>query len=193
MGGGKYRPAKMRVKKRNLNSLEVREGIDQAHFLFGMHAPLPGTKEFYALEVLDAYLANGMSSKLFLEIREKRGLAYSVRSSINAEKNYSYYTLYVGTMKEKLKEVEQIIAEGFEKAKKMSEKEFAEAKERVIGLKKVSSEESTNVMTDLIFNELATRAEDYYSFEEKINAVTLSEVRRVANLGKYSTAIVMPR
>jgi predicted Zn-dependent peptidase len=189
----KKKQRKIEIKLRNLSSLEAREGIDQAHFLFGMHAPLPGTRGFYALEVLDAYLANGMSSKLFLEIREKRGLAYAVKSSISAEKNYSYYSIYVGTMKEKIKEVERIIIEEFEKTKKMTIKELEEAKERVIGLKKVSSEESTGVMSELIFNELATSAEDYYNYEKNISKVTLADIKEIANLKEYSTAIIEPR
>ena len=190
--GGNRAKAKI-IKKRNINSAEVREGRDQAHLLFGMHSPLPGTKEFYALEVLDAYLANGMSSKLFLEIREKRGLAYAVTSSISTEKNYSYYSIYVGTKKEAVGEVKKIIVEEFEKAKKMGGKELKEAKERVIGLRKVSSEESLNVMSELIFHELATSAEDYYKHDKNIMKVTLNDIKKVANLKDYSTALILPK
>lgn len=191
-GKGNKKSKQIKIVKKNLNCFEAREGLDQAHFLFGMHAPLPGTKEFYALEVLDAYLANGMSSKLFLEIREKRGLAYSVKSSINAEKNYSFYTIYVGTMRDKVKEVEKIIVEGFRKVKKMTEKDLKEAKERLIGLKRVSSEESTNVMSDLIFNELATKAEDHYEFEKNLSKITLADVKKAAELDKYSICVIGP-
>src|SRR3989344_7389420 len=77
-------PKIIEIKRKNADTTEKREGIDQANLVFSFHAPLPNTKEFYALEVLDAYLSNGMSSELFLEIREKRGLAYSVRGSINS-------------------------------------------------------------------------------------------------------------
>jgi len=95
------------VKKKNSNSIEERPGIDQAHLVFAMHAPLPLDPKHSVLEVLDAYLANGMSSRLFLEIREKRGLAYAVQSNIDSEKNYSVYRIYVGTMKEAIEEVKK--------------------------------------------------------------------------------------
>jgi predicted Zn-dependent peptidase len=180
-------------KKRNVNSIEVRASIDQAHFIFGMHAPLPATKESYALEVLDAYLANGMSSKLFIEIREKRGLAYAVRSSLNAEKDYSYYTIYVGTTKEAIPEVKKLILEGFENVKKMTEKDLQESKERLIGLKKISAEESSSVMSDLIFNEVASRAEAYYAYEENVRKVTLADVKKMAKVKKFSTAVIRPK
>jgi predicted Zn-dependent peptidase len=187
------KPGVFGIKKKNAESIEERKGLDQAHFLFAIHAPLPGTREAYALEVLNAYLADGMSSKIFLEIREKRGLAYAVKSAINSEKNYSYYSIYVGTMKDKLSEVKKIILEEFEKAKKMSEKELKEAKEQVIGLKKVSSEESLNVMQELVFQELVGNAEDYYKYEENINRVTLEDIKKVADVKEYSTAAIVPK
>jgi predicted Zn-dependent peptidase len=68
-----------KIGKWNKHSVERRPGIDQAHFCFCFSCTLFTDKEYYDLAVLDAYLARGMSSKLFLEIREKRGLAYTVR------------------------------------------------------------------------------------------------------------------
>jgi len=182
-----------KIIKINKESFEEREGIDQAHFVFAIHAPIPSEENFFALEILDAYLANWMSSKLFLTIREEKGLAYSVKSSINAEKSYSYYSIYVGTMKEKIDEVKKLILEGFESAANMSEKDFKEAKERVIGLRRISKEESVNVMNDLMSYELAERVEDYYNEETKINAVKLEDVKNLARIKKFSTAAIVPK
>lgn len=182
------------IKKKNFESKEEREGIDQAHFLFGIHAPLAKDKNFHALEVLDAYLANGMSSRLFLKIREEKGLAYAVKSSINVEPNYSYYSIYVGTTKKAVPEVKKIILEEFENVKNMSEKDFKEAKERVIGLKKISAEESANVMNELLFAEIATgNPENYYKYEEQIKKVSLDDVKNLAKIKKYSTALISPK
>ena len=97
------------IKKINKETTEERPGIDQAHFIFGVHAPLQNTPEYTTLEVLDAYLANGMSSKLFLEIREKRGLVYNVGGHLDGEKSYSNYLIYAGTTKEAVPEVKKII------------------------------------------------------------------------------------
>src|SRR3989344_7232296 len=65
---------KLAIQKKNAESIEEREGIDQAHFIFGVHAPLFHERDSSTLEVLDAWLANGMSSRLFLAIREEKGL-----------------------------------------------------------------------------------------------------------------------
>lgn len=64
-----------KIELQNKETIEKRKDIDQSHFVFAFHAPKQTEKDYFALEVLDAYLANGMSSRLFLEIREKRGLA----------------------------------------------------------------------------------------------------------------------
>ena len=161
--------------------------------VFAVHAPKASHPDYPALEVLDAYLADGMSSKLFLEIREKRGLAYAVKSDIETEKDYSHYTIYVGTTKQAIPEVKKLILEGFEDVKNMTEKDLEEAKERVIGLNRISKEESVNVMSELMFAELTTKAEDYYTQEKKINAVDLEQVKSLAKINSYSAAVIVPK
>ena len=180
------------VKKKNAETTEKRKGIDQAHFVFAIHTPNPQSKEFDALEVLNAHLAAGMSSKLFLEIREKRGLAYAVKGEISAEKNYGYYSIYVGTRKDAVEEVKKLVIQGFRDAEKMTEADLKEAKERLIGLKKVSSEESSNVMNELLMAEISGKAEDYYEFERKIKSVKLEDVKKLAKIKDYSTASIIP-
>ncbi len=181
------------ITKKNSSSVEERAGIDQAHFVFAIHAPLAGDSKLHALEVMDAYLANGMSSKLFLTIREERGLAYSVKSSIDAKKHYSYYTIYVGTTKQAIPEVKKLILEGLDSISKITEKDLEEAKERLIGLQKIGAEESISVMNELMFSELATKAEDYYEYEKDIRKVTLEDVKALGKIGKYSTAAIIPK
>ena len=161
-----------------------------------MHSPLANEKEYYVLQVLDAYLAEGMSSKMFLKIREELGLAYSIRSSLNAEKSYSYYTIYVGTTKDKVDEVKKLILEEFLKVEKeLGEKELKESKERLLGLRKISSEESSSVMNALIYEELTEGAENYYDYEKNISKVKLADVKKIAKkiVKSYSTAEIVPK
>ena len=75
----------------------------------------------------------------------------------------------------------------------MTEKDLKEAKERLIGLKKISAEESANVMNDLMFHELAAKAEDYYKYESAIKKVRLVDVRRLAQIKEFSTAAIVPK
>lgn len=183
------------IRLRNLISKEERAGIDQAHYVLGMHAPLFGSKEYYALELLDAYLASGMSSRLFLKIREEKGLAYTIQSILNAEKSYSYYAIYAGTKREVLEEVQQIILDEFKKAGRMSLEVLNGAKERVLGLRKISSEESMKVMQELIYAELAGNAKEYYQREKIYRNISLADIRIVSELmcKNFSSAVILPR
>jgi len=189
----KQSPKIIKIEKKNSQTIQYRKDIDQASFVFGIHAPLPSSKDYPAIEILNAHLADGMSSRLFLEIREKRGLAYAVKGIIESEKNYSRYIIYVGTTKEAIPEVEKIILQEFKKIEKMTKKELEQAKQRVIGLHKILSEESTDVMNNLIFAELAGKAEDYYKFERKVKSIMLEQVKKLARFKNYSTAAIVPK
>lgn len=183
------------IKEKNGNVVEERPGINQAQFIIGMHTPLED-KAQKTLEVLNSYLAGGMSSKLFLEIREKHGLAYTVRGRIEREKNYSYYSIYTGTTKEAIEKVKSMILQGFKDVEKMTEKELEETKQRLIGIRKIATEESINAMTNLIIEEISTgNSEDYYKYEEKINEIKLEDVKELAKelIKNYSTSIVCPK
>jgi len=195
-----FKPSKKKyshveVKAKNQNITEQRQGIDQVQFVLAMHAPRD-EKTQNTLEALNAYLAGGMSSKLFLEIREKHGLAYTVRGKVEREKNYSYLSIYAGTTKEAVEKVKSLIIQGFKDVEKMTEKELAETKQRLIGIRKIASEESLNVMNNLIFEEISTgKAEEYYNYESKIKSVKLEEVKKLAKdlIKSYSTAMVIPK
>lgn len=193
--GRKSKTSKAKITKKNSESVEEREGIDQSHFLMAMHAPLLTDKDYYALEVLDAYMTSGMSSKLFLKIREEKGLAYTVQGSVSAEKNYSIYSIYLGTRKEVIDEVKKIILEEFNNIDKMNAKDLDEAKERLIGLRKISSEESSKVMIELLFSEIVDKAEEYYKHEQRITAVKLEDVKKLAKniIKQYSIATIVPK
>lgn len=188
-------PKQIEIVKENAETSEERNGIDQAHFVIGFHAPLPSQKEHYVLKVMNAYLAYGMSSKLFNEIREKRGLAYVVKGIIQAEKNYSYYALYVGAKKENLSEIKSIILKEIKGLSEMKEDELKEAKETIKGLRKISKEESSNVMEALMYSELAGKAEDYYEFEKRIDSVKLADIKKLAKkmAEQYSSAAIVPK
>jgi len=192
---GKNIPKSLEIVKKNSENTDERDGVDQANFVFAVHAPLPCDEDFRALEIINAYLAGGMSSRLFLEIREKRGLAYAVKGMIRPGKRYCYYAIYVGTRKDAIPEVKKIILDEFRKIENMSEDDLNEAKENLIGSRKISTEESANVMSELLFYELFTKAEDYYSYEDDIKKVKLEDVKKLAvELTKnYSIASIVPR
>lgn len=177
---------------KNSEIIEKRKGVEQANLVFGYHVPTLKDKNRYDAEVLDVILGRGMSSRLFREIREKRGLAYAVRGILEQDKNYGYEMIYIGTVKEKIKEVKELILKEIKKLQKLDKKDFQEAQEQLIGLRDVESGDSEQVMADLISEENSGNVEEYYRYEERIQNVKLEDVRKLAKLKGYSFIALVP-
>ncbi len=177
---------------KNGELIEKRKGIDQAHEVFGFHMPRCNDKNQYAAEVFDSILGGGMSSRLFQEIREKRGLCYALKSHLEQSRNYSYEMIYVGTTKDKVKIIKQLILKEIKKLKNLNLKDLNEAKERLIGLRQIGKEKSETTMLGLLQEELAGNAEKFYKYEEQINKVKLKDVRDLSKLKRYSFVGLIP-
>ncbi|MBT3642543.1 insulinase family protein [archaeon] len=173
------------ILKKNVSS-ESRKGIVQTNLALGFHFPFQNERGEYAAEVFSSILGNGMSSKLFKEVREKRGLVYGVKSEQDVGKHYGYLVIWAGTDKSKEEEVIRVCLDEFSKMKDITEEELAEAKIQLIGNRHVSSESSSDVAVSLIMEEISGDAKDYYLFEDKINSVTLTEVRELSEKTEHS-------
>ena len=177
---------------KNQSLIERRKGVDQANLVLGFHVPNLTDKKRYDVEIFDVILGKGMSSRLFQEVREKRGLAYAIKGNLEQDKNYGYETIYSGTTKEKVKKVKEIILKEIKKMSKLELKDFNEAKEQLIGLREVASENSEMAMLNLILEENAGSAEEYYEYEQRINSIKLEDVRRLSRLNGYSFIALIP-
>ena len=133
-----------------------------------------------------------MSSRLFQEIREKKGLCYAIKSHLEQSRDYSYLMIYSGTMKNKVKEVKELVIKEIMKIKELKQSDFNEAKERLIGLKEVNNEKCDSTMIELLQEEIGGDAENYYRYEEEINKVKLKEVQELSKLKGYSFAALLP-
>lgn len=182
-----------KIKLKNESKIEKRKGIDQVNLVFAYHVPTADDKKCYAAKVLSCMTAEGMSSRLFSEIREKRNMAYSVKGESNINRNFAYNLIYVGTTKENLRVVEKIIVDEFEKiANDLGEEELKQVKEQLIGNYQISMEDSQSQMVNLLLSEIAGNAEKFYEFEKNISAVKLKDVRDLAKIKKYSFLALVP-
>jgi predicted Zn-dependent peptidase len=176
---------------------EEREGIDQANLVLAYHVPLAKDPNHKTAEVLSAIMAEGMSSRLFSEIREKRNLAYAVKGDSNINRDYAYNLIFVGTTKENVENVKKLILEEFEKvAKDLEEKELSQVKEQLIGHHQISMEDSQSQMVNLLANEISGTVEDFYNFEKEIKKVKLKDVKEMASNvkeGNYSFFALLPK
>jgi len=167
---------------KNESKTETRKGIDQANLVLAYHVPLADDKKSHAAKVLSTLMAEGMSSRLFSEIREKRNLAYAVKGGSNVNKDFSYNFIYVGTTKEKIDEVKNLILEEFEKvSKNLSESELKQIKEQIIGNYYISMEDSQTQMVNLLMHEIEGDAEKFYELEKNILEVELEDVKEIAS------------
>ncbi|MDH3353515.1 MAG: insulinase family protein [Nanoarchaeota archaeon] len=172
---------------------EKRNDIEQTNLAIGFHFPYSSEDGRYVAELFSTILGEGMSSKLFTEVREKRGLVYGVKTALDLGKNYGYMVIWAGTDPEKEQKVIDICLEEFKKMGEITEEELATAKIQVVGSRHVDSEGSDETAVSLIMEEIAGDAEDYYKFEEKINAVSLDDIKKLAGITEYSTFSLGPK
>lgn len=183
-----------KIELKNESKIEERKGIDQVNMVFAYHVPLAKDKKSYAARVLGTLMAGGMSSRLFSEIREKRNLAYAVKGESNINKDFAYNLIYIGTTKENVEKVKKIILEEFEKvAKELTEKEFEQVKEQLIGNYNIAMEDSQNQMASLLAFEIdGGNAEEFYEFEKNISEVKLEDVKDLSKIKNYSFFALVP-
>ena len=189
------KPLVQEFRLKNESRVVKRKGIDQTNLVFAYHVPLAGDKKSYAAKVLSCLIAEGMSSRLFSEIREKRNLAYSVKGGVEITRYFAYNFIYVGTSQEYLDKVKNLILKEFKDVgNNLDENELQNIKERMIGSYKISMEDSQNQMINLLDYEVNGNAEDFYDFEKRIKEVKLEDVRELARKAseKFSFFALVP-
>jgi len=194
-GSKKGKVSEFEIKKRNESKIEKRKGIDQANLVFAYHVPLADDKKNYAAQVLGTLMTSGLSSRLFSEIREKRNLAYAVGGSSEITKTYAYSFVYVGTSKENVEKVKELILKEFEDvAENLGENELNEIKNQMIGNYHIGMEESQTQMINLLMHEIDGNAKEFYGFEKKISEVKLEDVKEIAKAAseKFSFFALVP-
>lgn len=158
---------------------------DQAHFALGVRTVgINDDKNKYALAVLSAILGGGMSSRLFHEVREKRGLAYYVRTISENYLDCGHLTTFVGADPKRIEDAISIVDKEYKKVIKpgeITEEELTKAKEYVKGHFVLELEDTRSVAifygSDWILEKNLENPEEVI---RKFNAVKLDDVVRVA-------------
>jgi predicted Zn-dependent peptidase len=160
-----------------------RKKTEQAHMCLGTRAISYLDPDRYALDLLNTVLGEGMSSRLFLEIREKRGLAYDVHSYTSKHKDGGYFAVYVGVDPNKAEEALQAVLGELRKAadELIPEEELVKAKEFTKGRLRLGLEGTNSLATWLCQQELLTgRVRTVEEVIGLFSAVTREDVQRVA-------------
>lgn len=156
---------------------------DQTHLALGVRTFDYNHKDRFILALLSVILGGNMSSRLFIEVREKRGLAYYVRTGIEAFADCGYLVTQAGVDHDKLKLTAKTILNEYRKIsqKKVRGKELKRAKEYIKGKSIMDLESSDQVAAFFSDQEckgrkIMTPAEIF----RKIEAVTPADILRIA-------------
>ena len=168
----------------------VTKTTEQVHFAMGFRTVPLDDMDQNALEVLSAVLGGGMSSRLFLEIREKRGLAYYVRSSHDQYVDCGTFVSTAGVDPKRADEAIKVMIEQYKyvtsEKGKVTEEELKKAKEFIKGHLVLELEDSRSVSGFYAHQELLDKkVENPDESIAEIEAVTLEQVNFVAK--KYFT------
>lgn len=157
--------------------------IEQVHVCLGVEGVAVSNPDRYAVTLLDAILGGGMSSRLFQEVREKRGMAYSISSYEVMYENAGVFGVYAGCSPKHLEEVLRLSLEELDKAKAgdITELELQRAKDQLKGGMLLSLETPRNRMSRMARNELSFgRLVAPEEILAEVERVTLQDLTRVA-------------
>lgn len=196
------RPNRDNIRKKPLfvyDSITNEKEIEQAHVCFGFPGLAAKDEAAISLAVINSSLGVGMSSRLFQEVREKRGLAYSVYSFHNAYVDSGMLGIYVGTNKEQLPVLREAVDETISRLVEdsLTEKELLNKKEQLKGnillsLENTSSRMSRNGRNELLLN----RHRSLDQITEEIDAIDSSVIRNTLDMifsGERAEAIIQPK
>jgi predicted Zn-dependent peptidase len=176
----------------------VTRSTEQAHVVMAMRAGARDDEDRFAFAVLNQLLGGGMSSRLFQEVREKRGLAYSVYSYRGAYLESGLLAIYAGTSPARVKTVLGVIDDELDRLlqEDVPERELVIARGHVKGSMVLSLEDSSSRMSRIGRSQLVHRSVmTVDELVERTEAVTAADVRRVIEKvvgGPRTLAVIGP-
>jgi predicted Zn-dependent peptidase len=173
--------------------------VEQVHFCIGTDGCSVYDDEIYTLAVLDSALGGSMSSRLFQEIREKRGLVYAIGSYTQSYGAGGAYTVYGGTSPDTWPQVQELVRAEFDKIMEsgLAPDELERTQRNitgslVLGLEGMSARMMRNARNELVFGREIPVEETM----EKIRAVTndgfTALARRMLDENLVSTTAIGP-
>jgi len=163
--------------------VKSRRGLEQAHLCLGVEGPPQGSGRRFAAHLLDIVLGGGMSSRLFQEIREKRGLVYSIASSLNSYRLGGYETIYAACAPKNLARVLEVTLRELRKLKRdgVRPRELAWAKQNLKGNMILALESTVSRMSSQARQEFYLgRVAPMEEWLGKADAVTADDVAQEA-------------
>ena len=164
--------------------LRNKKALEQVQLCIGVPCHPIAHAQRHAGYILNTLLGGGMSSRLFQNIRERQGLAYSIYSDLNPYRDTGCMAVYAGTSRESAAKVVQSVVSEFSKLKTetVTDEELRRSKDQLKGSLMLSLESSTARMSNLARQEMYF--EHFYDLDElieKIEGVTAEDLQSLAN------------
>ncbi len=203
--GGVLVPFGQRPEKRLTGPKRIvvrKSGLTHAHLMLGFRTPRIYYKDYYPLLVLQTIVAGDIGSRLFEQLREKRGLLYNITAKLDASSWHGMLRLYTNFSPANLPLVEKIIKKEFEKLarKKVSDEELKVAKLKLVRERQLQLEGTRQHVRLLVESEINNHdnlLKRFKRFSAYVKRVKAGDVRRVAkeycSLNKSVMVIIKPR
>ncbi|MBL8546654.1 MAG: insulinase family protein [Hyphomonadaceae bacterium] len=157
--------------------------LEQTHLVFSWPAPSSGSDGIYAARLLSEIFGGGMSSRLFQEVRETRGLVYAIDSALDVLEDDGRLSVYAGCSAQHAREVSQIVGDqlALMAAKGPTEAELTRAKavtrsSMLMGLEAPSARAEARVSQIFLRDKLS----DFAELRARMDAVTCEEIQALA-------------
>lgn len=175
----------------------VEKQAEQVHMVMGFPTPSFRDKFRFEAYIVNTLLGGGMTSKLYQTVREKRGLVYSIHSSLNTQIDSGMVLIYAGSETKSVKKVGELVVRELNKIKKngVSKHDVEMYKTQVTGSILLGSDDIENRMSSIAVNEMVFgKYRSVDSIIEEINKVTVDSVneyiREHLDLSKVSGVLL---
>jgi len=190
---------KVKEKQKEPGKLFFKKETQQTHLALGVRAFNLFDKRRYALSLLATILGGNMSSRLFQELREKRGLAYYISTSFEPNPDTGYLVTYTGINHKKIDEAVDLILKEYRRIKEKAptEKEVNQAKEYLKGRLRLSLENSQAIASfytrqELIKSKILTPEEEIKAIERVTSFEIKEAAKEIFRKGKLNLAVISP-
>ncbi|MEW6144332.1 MAG: pitrilysin family protein [Thermodesulfobacteriota bacterium] len=177
---------------------ETKPDKAQTHIIMGFLAPPLNSEDEYAFEVLNTILS-GQGGRLFIELRDKKSLAYTVTSFYTPGLEPGYFGVYIGTAPQKEGEAVKAIKEqlGLVLKDGVTDEELKRAQNYLVGSFEIGLQQNSSQAAKITFDELyGIGWDEYKRYPQEIFAVTKEDVQKAArkyiDLDRYTLIIVKP-
>ncbi|MFZ5982118.1 MAG: M16 family metallopeptidase [Patescibacteria group bacterium] len=181
--GKKAIPKKIKENQASPELAVKNKKTDQTHLQLGVRTFGSSHKDRFALALLSVILGGNMSSRLFIEIRERKGLAYAIKTFTESFQEVGYLAMYAGVEHKNLELTIKTALQEFRKisSEKVSDKELRKAKDYLKGKAVMNFESSDEVAVFFIDQEVKERkVMTLPEIIERVESVSREDILRVA-------------